>query len=299
MPLLMQTMQQQMGGGKRDIREVNGRLVDVTGGTPQEIYTTPKEPEKPTPRKYDVVNGVPGWIDEGGFTPDPNAPKKADDKPSKTISQQNAEALGLKPGTKEYNDYIRADTLPQAATGGEGDKPPSGYRRTKDGNLEFIPGGPADPAKNGGGSSPPTVDQAKANQLYTRSSAQLPIVIDNFDALASTVDQGKAAISLSLASGAYQRAHTALEDIAASYIYSVSGQAAPPSEVAALARSMMPRFGEAKGSLDDKKQRIQDMVESIKLRSSNPGQQAPASAAKSDGGGWTTLPNGIRIREKK
>lgn len=45
---------------------------------------------------------------------------------------------------------------------------PSGYRQAADGGLEFIPGGPADPASKAGGGKPLTEGQSKALLFGTR-----------------------------------------------------------------------------------------------------------------------------------
>lgn len=45
---------------------------------------------------------------------------------------------------------------------------PSGYRQAADGSLEFIPGGPADPASKAGGGKPLTEGQSKALLFGTR-----------------------------------------------------------------------------------------------------------------------------------
>jgi len=45
---------------------------------------------------------------------------------------------------------------------------PTGYRQTADGTLEFIPGGPADPASKAGGGKPLTEGQSKALLFGTR-----------------------------------------------------------------------------------------------------------------------------------
>jgi hypothetical protein len=305
MPLLMQTMQQQMGGGtphKLEQYDPEKDVVDpytgqiVRKGTPKPTAST---------RKYDTINGVPGWIDENGFTPDPNAPKKADEAPSKTISQQNAEALGLQPGTKEYNDYIRADTLP-APGGGEGaetwanpvteagpDGKPIQVRYGNRGGRRVVEG--ASPAQSASGQ--PTVDQARANQLYTRAKEQLPIVLENFDALGTV----RSAMAENLYGGAafasteFQRADGALKDIAASYLYSVSGATATPSEIEGTVDRVRPKVTDSAATKADKKKRIRDMVESIKLRSSNPvAVQAPSAPPPQQ----TGLPQGWSVKVK-
>lgn len=63
---------------------------------------------------------------------------------------QNAQSLGL-----------RREALDLQKQRGVGGKAPSGYRTTEDGNLEYIPGGPADPKSQSTRSRPLTEGQAK------------------------------------------------------------------------------------------------------------------------------------------
>ncbi len=311
MPLLMQTMQQQMGGGRptkleqfdpeKDVVDpYTGQIVrkgapKQTAESAKALDLTPDEiaaiglpkgtvaqrkadgtinvvstPKDTAGRKYDVVNGVAGWIDpESGFTPDPNAPKQA----------QGGEG---------------AETWANPVTEAGPDGKPIQVRYGNRGGRRVVEG--ASPAQSASGQ--PTVDQARANQLYTRAKEQLPIVMENFDALGTT----RSALAENLpggsmiASPAFQRADGALKDIAASYLYSVSGATATPSEIEGTVDRVRPKVTDSAATKADKKKRIRDMVESIKLRSSNPAQPS-APAPSSDG--WTTLPNGIRIREKK
>lgn len=287
MPLLLQTMQGQMGGGKphAPIKLGKGeRLVDDAGRliyeapddpektatplTPEEVAALglPKgtvaqklpngqisivnKPENAAARKYDTVNGVAGWIDpEKGFVPDPNAPK-------------------------------------QRVPEGEGNKPPQGYRWTRDGALEPIKGGPADPNRPGIGVGRRTEDQAKNTQLYTRAKEQLPIVLDNFDSLGtvqSAIADNIPGIGGLIGGEKYQRADGALKDIAASYLYSVSGATATPSEIAGTVERVRPKATDSAATKADKKKRIQDMVESIKYRAGGESSNAAQPAAAPEG----------------
>lgn len=170
-----------------------------------------------------------------------------------------------------------SDGTPLAALPAEAPKapsPPVGYRVGTDGNLQFIPGGPADPATAG-----KTTEATRRNQ-------QLAKVIDpevksllgpnedgnggTFDALTNGWSQGIDAMGpLGLAvgggpSGEYQQAKNSLKTIIASYLYSVSGATANPGEVETQASVLTPRPGEPKTSLDDKKRRIATMVQAVK-----------------------------------
>jgi len=167
-------------------------------------------------------------------------------------------------------------------SGGNREKAPAGFRWAADGRtLERIPGGPGEKT---------TEDQNKNSQLYTRSKEQLGILLGDgtektpgtFNALSGTKDQiaGKIPyVGNMLASDDYQRASTALKDIAASYLYSVSGAAAGAKEVEGLVDSVMPRPGDGPKTLAEKKSRVRDMVESIGLRAKGPGQGAQPEAS--------------------
>lgn len=150
--------------------------------------------------------------------------------------------------------------------------PPTGYALTPTG-LTPIPGGPADPANK-----PVTEDQGKARQLYERLVPQLAIVDKTFTALADPQAQAVGILPGSnyFQGEDYQRAQSALTDIAASYLYSVSGATANPGEVANLVQTITPVFGDKPGQLADKQTRIRQMVESVKTRAALPqNAQAP------------------------
>lgn len=152
--------------------------------------------------------------------------------------------------------------------------PPSGYALTPQG-LTAIPGGPADPK-----TKPPTEDQAKGRQLYERLVPQLAIVDKTFTALTDPKAQAMGILPGSnyFQSEDYQRAEGALKDIAASYLYSVSGATANPGEVANLVQTITPRFGDKPEALADKQSRIKQMVDSVKTRAAIPGDAGPPTA---------------------
>lgn len=138
--------------------------------------------------------------------------------------------------------------------------------------FSFVPVASAKPA---------TEDQAKADQLYTRASQQLKIATDNWDSLADLPDQAKAkipGIGNFLVSPKYQQASAAVKDIAASYLYSVSGATANPGEVANLVETITPKPGDDAATVQQKKERLSQMVESIKLRKQQQAQPAPVAA---------------------
>lgn len=192
---------------------------------------------------------------------------------------------------------------------GQGALQPSGRSMTPPGPTT----GPAAaaPATSGAGPTPgqpiitgiakgQTEDARKNQQLYTRTIQQLPIVMKNFDELAKLGNQAGSAVPLVrnwLTSGGYQEANNALTDIAASYLYSVSGATANPGEVANLVKTVTPTPGEDPASVADKKARIQQMVESIKVRAGNTPGSAVSTAAPGAAVIWSRGPDGKLVQE--
>jgi len=74
--------------------------------------------------------------------------KKAQETADSTPIMKEAAALYGK-DSQQYRDLLKKD-LEQKTSGDDSKKAPSGFRYMADGNLEFIPGGPADPAKKEG-----------------------------------------------------------------------------------------------------------------------------------------------------
>ena len=196
------------------------------------------------------------------------------------ISRGNSEL-----SSRKFAEDIRHNRALEAA----GAKAPAGYRWGENGQLAFIPGGPADPTVTGRGNGKMTEDQAKNSQFYTRASQQLPIALKYFDSLGSGMNQvgaGVAGLPLVggfipksvVTGGEYQRAQNAVKDIAQTYIYSTSGASAPDAEVERTMSSVIPSFGDSAQTKADKKARLQQMVESIKQRAT-PGASSSRSPA--------------------
>jgi hypothetical protein len=184
------------------------------------------------------------------------------------------------PGYVEMASRIAA--AGRAPTATTGPAAPSGYRPTADGKLEFIPGGPADPAVALRGPVNANVDQARNSQLYSRAKEQLPIALEHWDALGSVQGgmSGIPGVGNFLAGESYQRAIGSVRDIAASYLYSVSGATATPSEIQGTVERVMPRVTDTAKTKADKRQRLTEMVESIKTRAgpAYDGGQQPQAA---------------------
>jgi hypothetical protein len=118
------------------------------------------------------------------------------------------------------------------------------------------------------GSKPPaklTESEQRNRSLFNNTKNDYPVVIQNFDALTNPTDQiiGKLPLSDYVTTPQYQQAFNGLKNIIANSIYSTSGASAPIQEVEAQANLLMPKPGESKESLADKRRRIRDKVNSI------------------------------------
>lgn len=168
---------------------------------------------------------------------------------------------------------------------------PSGYQWTPEGNQAFIPGGPADPATAG-----KTTEATRRNQqLASVIQPELATVEANWEELSSGNNQAANAAPFGagygLTSPGYQQATSALNTIAQSYLYSVSGAAAPAEEVRKLVESVTPRPFESPQSIADKKERVRQMAAAVVQAGSGSAQtQQPAGNVTSSGLQWSLEP---------
>lgn len=169
---------------------------------------------------------------------------------------------------------------------------PSGYQRAQDGNgLSFIPGGPADP------STPAKTTEAtrRNQQLSSMIGPELQTVEQNWDELASGANQAANAVPFGAGYGAtspgYQQATNSLATIAQSYLYSVSGAAAPAEEVKKLVDSVTPKPFESAQSIADKKSRIRQMAAAVQEAAGGAPMRQPAPGGQTSTGlSWSIEP---------
>ncbi len=176
---------------------------------------------------------------------------------------------------------------------GMGDAP-SGYQWNQDGTQAFIPGGPADPANMG----KTTEAQRRNQQLASVIQPELATVEQNWDELASGGNQAANAMpfgaGFGMTSPGYQQATTSLATIAQSYLYSVSGAAAPAEEVKKLVDSVTPKPFESPQSIEGKRARIRQMADAVIQAGGAGGPPAASGGTAADG--WQDMGNGVRIR---
>lgn len=96
-------------------------------------------------------------------TPNANAVLSAE-----TSRANNAATIANSRENAQMTDARAREANRLRAEANQSGRVPSGYRQTADGTLEFIPGGPADPASKAGGGKPLTEGQSKALLFGTR-----------------------------------------------------------------------------------------------------------------------------------
>lgn len=215
-----------------------------------------------------------------------------------TAKPDTPDPFTLSPGQVRYgpNGEIIAQGGPDIPSA------PSGYTWTGNGQLTYIPGGPNDPSM--ASNKPPTDAQRKAGSLYTVVAPDAELLLGDgtkpgaFDALGDGGSQAWNGIGVAginplagLASSEFQSAKDAVTNIAQSYLYAMSGAAAPAEEVKKIADLVTPNPGDSTERKAEKRRRLESYVQAIQ----NSTIQPPSSAASGDG--WVDAGNGIRIRE--
>lgn len=87
---------------------------------------------------------------------------------AETSRANNAATIANSRENAQMTDARAREANRLRAEANQSGRVPSGYRQTADGTLEFIPGGPADPASKAGGGKPLTEGQSKALLFGTR-----------------------------------------------------------------------------------------------------------------------------------
>lgn len=149
-----------------------------------------------------------------------------------------------------------------------GEKPPMGYRRTTEGNLEFIPGGPADPAVKPKGRDKYTEGQSKSanfGQMMTEAEALIgdqASPIGFWGGLRESL--APEAINNQMRTPEYQKYKQAADQWIRAKLRKESGATITPEESEGEFRTFFPQPGDAPEVVEQKKlarqQAIQGMI---------------------------------------
>ena len=206
---------------------------------------------------------------------------------------------------KRQSNDLRLLTLAGRNARGEeaANKPPSGYRwadpNNPDAGLQAIPGGPGDPAVKAVGN--PSEDERKAagymNRIQLGQNTLGDITAKNPDAAKQSLLQRGASmlpvfgedLSNLAASTDRQRVEAAQLDMLDAALTLNTGAAYTREQLKGLSKSYFPQIGDDPATMQDKKARLDALIETARIRAGRAapqGQaQAPQTAPAQAGGG--------------
>jgi hypothetical protein len=225
-----------------------------------------------------------------------------------TFTPQQAMELGAGKVITNPADGSMVFMTPQGLVGAPaGSQPPAPVPAQTVGNVSAAGTAPAGQSIPGGRTITPgksgkiqTEGERRNQSLYSVAKPQLDIALNNWDSLSQLRNQAieKAGdvpyvggVAKTLGSYGttekYQRARNAMKTIVATYLYSTSGATANPGEVENQVDVLMPLPGEQPASVADKKQRLTDMVEAIRMAGGPSAQPAAQNGARRTQSGVT------------
>lgn len=218
--------------------------------------------------------------------------------PKQDIRQVGHQLVSIGPDGKPHVVY----SAPQ----GEGDsmpKPPAGYRWSEDGNLAPIPGGPADPARKGGGGTVITnpdgsttiIPAGKANTQELTNAGFYQRMVEADKDLGELEKTGYDPTNVrdkltaggmfnALSSDEGQKYHQAAMNWVRANLRKESGAAIGKEEAAQEFRNYFPQFGDSPGVIEQKAQ-MRQVVENAMRLAAGPaiGKTAQPQATQADG----------------
>ena len=237
-----------------------------------------------TPEKWAATIN---WLKQNGHDVEPEAMDFANRDALMGTTLGAAKMQQADQWNKGYGlDRMNAETSRiNAMKRGEGEKAPAGYRWTRDGDLQPIPGGPRDPSAPAPARNiRPTTDQNNAAGFYDRMIAA-NAVLDDPTAVAAAQDYvGKAKANLPLGIGNYlatpdyQRFDQAQRDFVNAVLRKESGAAISEGEFANASKQYFPQPGDGPEVLAQKARNRQTAVAAMKRTAAGALQQGQPQA---------------------
>lgn len=181
-----------------------------------------------------------------------------------------------RPVTQGYdaNNNPVGPAIPKYVAPKSGPAAPAGYRYKRDGSLEPIPGGPADP-KNSKNASNVTEGERKAGTLLTRlrgSQAQLADVTSKNPSAASPSFIGQTLSGMGmetagnlLTSSDRQRVNAAQLDLLDAALTLGTGAAYTKEQLQGYQKSFFPQIGDSPETIRDKEERLKNVIASAEI----------------------------------
>lgn len=180
----------------------------------------------------------------------------------------------------------RAETAAGMSTGGTGGRAPVGYRWGATGNLEPIPGGPADPATKGAKlAKPPTEGQAKAlvfssrmqvaddvlNELAEQGQRN-PNLVKRFAESLPFIGEGAGMVANTIGSAGEQQVEQAQRDFVNAVLRRESGAAIGVDEFRNASKQYFPQPGDSPAVIRQKAINRQTAISGMKAEFGEQGE---------------------------
>ena len=215
--------------------------------------------------------------------------------------QNRMEVLAANNASQAARQAEQQAFLRQMKGMGEETKPPVGYRfkPDKSGNLEKIPGGPADISKDGSAS---TESERKAATLLQRlqfSEDQLTKALVNDpnaakpELFTSALNVLSTPLANTLTPEARQRVESAQLDILDSALTLGTGAAYTKEQLEGYRRSYFPQIGDKPEQVKDKKARLENIISAAKIAAGRSATLVPSVSDVSGSKNTVTDPTGM------
>lgn len=338
----MQQMRQQQADQDR-MRGIAGQFFQPGAPAQEQMGPTPDGSQMPmglpTPPKMDYA----GYANAMA----PIDPMKALGLQSQLAQMNQKESFTLKPGEKRYQgDKVVADGGPESKPPGtlrhfdsgavtytqewdgkawntigkspkfkpdgpeKPEKPPQGYRLTPDGNLSFIPGGPADPSV-GKKEAAPTEDERRSAGLAIRMNSALKSMQEKPDSMSPeklpeavrAMTGGRLeALPNTLTSKNRQQVEAAQLDALDAALTLATGAAYTKEQLQNLRKSYFPQLGDAEETKKAKAEKLAEIIQTARIRAGRAEgsiDQVSAPAQGVAGGDTKKIPLNGRMMDAK
>lgn len=235
--------------------------------------------------------------------------------PAKPIAQGTPKPRGPQPGTireiksggqiltYEYDgkDWKKIASAAQFKPDGpdKPEKPPQGYRYDAQGNLTFIPGGPADPQRPGAKTQEhPTEDERRSAGLTVRLESAMKTIRANPQsgkpeilpsAIRAATFGSAEAIPNAVTSSSRQQVESAQLDALDAALTLATGAAYTKDQLQNLRKSYFPQMGDSEATVKEKEKRFAEVIETARIRAGRAAKTIDP-VVNPGGGGWSIKP---------
>ena len=192
--------------------------------------------------------------------------------------------------SREDSQFDRRMRVAESKQGEGAQQPPSGYRWSAQGNLEAIPGGPADPQNKTG-----NYQEAERNAAFlaTRVANGLKTLkgISQKEQTPGFMERGALTLGSETAANFWrsedrQRSDAAQKDMLDAALTLATGAAYTPAQFQAAYIAHFPQIGDSDKTKLEKQQRLETLLQAAKLKAGRAASQIDEALGGAGGGGW-------------